>query len=331
MAKFTGTDAAEELAGANGTKEVDALIKGWVKDGSVPSYLKDDDWPSLTIKNATHTLKVLVAPDYAAVGTDSDPFVIGRSSPYLAQWWADYYDAIMPSGKLLMEIERAASPKLVYTDVKGKPYFMPTPKIETPVALENANKMRKAAMDAAGVSPRDGNILIGYRKTMIVRPRLDGKFVAIFGGRWNEAGVRVQPHSGGAHPPTYSDYSHGIVLVSRKAVLDGSKVDLVDDVFLSKDPTIWGLVSDEGRFNPNFPNADVSSGADLAPAAIAAQKAPGGGAAATSTTAKLKSYAPAVALGAAMSAGGVLLGFTMWPVAAAGVAGAVIGRLLTRS
>lgn len=350
---FTGTDAKNALAGAKTTADVDRLVKSWVKNGNVPSWLKDDDWPDLIITGprtvgGMHTLIVRPAPDYAAVGTDADPFTIGRTSQTLDQFWADHYDAIAPSGKLITAMENApGNPRIAYTDPKAAPFNMPVGAIGTPAALDNANAMRKTRLAAAGVGPRDGVLLHGYRKSYITRPKMTGSHIAIFGGRYSKGstiadGARVQPHSGGAHVDGYSDYSQAISLVSRKATLDGKPVDLVDDVFLSKDPAIYGLVSDEYpdmknktggliRFNPTFPNVD-NIGAAFTPDAIAAKKeTSGGGAAATSTQAAVMTYVPAVIGGALGVAVATLASLSAWPMVAAGIAGGIIGRWWSKS
>jgi hypothetical protein len=161
-----------------------------------------------------------------------------------------------------------------YIDVKGAPWHVPTAKIETPEASIDANDGALAAFAKLGIDPGD-HLTIGYKKSIVVGPNLDGSKVAIYGGAggtadppWNV----IQPYST-IHTSDYSDYSHGIVLVSRKAELDGEPVDLRLDVFGSKDPAIYGLVSDQGRFDPIFPNAGpksraMFSGSSSAPASF---------------------------------------------------------------
>ena len=260
----TGSDIEEELADAKTTSDVDKIVLHHMEKDHVPDYIADSYWKLVTIKGVGHELELLVAPDYFALGTDDDPFRVGRESPYCAQSVADYYDSILPSTKILREIQKQANPKFAYTDVKVAPYNIPLAKIETHNALVAANNLANKLFEKAGLVPGDNDeSAIGYRKSIVVGPGLDGSKVAIYGGRWTSAGAIVQPYST-IHEAMYSDYSHGITLVSRKAKLDGDDVDLRDDVFLSDDPSVYGLVIDlakaEGvgapqvRFDPVFPN-----------------------------------------------------------------------------
>jgi len=264
----TGTEIEEELSSAKTTEDVDKIVIKHMEDDHVPDYIADDYWRLVTIKSADHELELLVAPDYFALGTDEDPFRVGRESPFCAQQVADYYDSILPSTKILRAIQSQANPKFAYTDVKVSPYNIPLAKIETHNALVAANNLANKLFENAGISPgEDDETAIGYRKSIVVGPNLDGSRVAIYGGRWNSSGSIVQPYST-IHESAYGDYSHGITLVSRKAKLDGEDVDLRDDVFNSKDPSVYGLVIDltkaEGvgaaqvQFDPVFPNAKKS-------------------------------------------------------------------------
>jgi hypothetical protein len=265
----TGTDIEEELSEVSSTADVDKIIWKHVKAGHVPDYIAEDYWKEVVIKENGHELKLLVAPDYFAVGTDDDPFRVGKETPMLAQKVADHYDSILPSTKILRKIQEQASPKWSYTDVKSAPYNIPLAKIETHQALVAANNLANKLFEKAGIDPgEEDETQIGYRKAIVVGPDLDGSRVAIYGGRWSAAGNIVQPYST-IHEAEYSDYSHGLVLVSRKAELDGEWVDLRDDVFGDKNPAIHGLVIDltaapgvgkaQKRFDPVFPNSGKGS------------------------------------------------------------------------
>lgn len=250
-------DAEALLAGATTVEEADAVYRDLLSKGQVPDYIKTNYWVGRQITGGGHTLDVLVAPDYGAViGADGKPFRIGKSSQKFAQEYADNFDAILPSQKLLRDLEASADVKLGFIPVqKGGGAD------DSIEAVITANDKAVAALEKAGATDDDLQLKIGYRKSYVTRPNLDGAYLAIYGGRWSPAGGLVQPTSGKAHTEGYSDYSHGLTLVSRKAKLDGADVDLRTDVFGSVDPAIYGLVSDEGRFDPVFPNAGASSAA----------------------------------------------------------------------
>ncbi len=265
----TGTDIEEELSEAKNPLEVDKIIRRFLKKGDVPDYIAKDYWKAVRINENGHSLELLVCPDYFALGTDDDPFRVGRETPFIAQEIADEFDSILPSTKILRIIQQQADPKFPYTDVKAAPYNIPLKEIETHKALVAANNLANKLFDKADIVPGElDTTQIGYRKAIVVGPNLDGSKVAIYGGRWTIAGSIVQPYST-IHEAEYGDYAHGVVLVSRKARLDGELVDLRDDVFGSDDPAIYGLVIDlksaEGvgapqkKFDPVFPNAGKNS------------------------------------------------------------------------
>jgi len=262
----TSGSLTTDLLAANTVDEVDAVFRKRLKAGDIPSWIKEDWWVPVVIKGGGHTLELLVAPDYAAVGSDDDFIRLGKTSEYFAQEYAEAFDAVLPSQKLLLDIENAASVQVPYIAVQkaGKAD-------DSTAAVIKANDLLDAAYAKAGASNDDGKLKVsGSRKAYVVRPGLNGDYIAIFGGRWTPRGATVQPTSGKAHTtgrisgtPNYSDASHGVVLISRKAKLDGKWVDLRMDVFGSKDPSVVALVSNEGRFDPVFPNAGPASVAEF--------------------------------------------------------------------
>lgn len=261
----SGSSVKTLFDAATTTARVDGVAKALLAEGAVPDFIASDWWKWVTVTGGGHTLRILVAPDYMAFGPDDDSFPLARETPYGAQACADFFGAILPSRKLVRDIQAQASPKIPYLDVKGAPFHMDVSQIETPLATDNLASMRVTAFDKYGVDPSDfgASTVIGYRKCIVTQPNLDGSHVQIYGGR---GGAGDPPHGmiqGTSNPPvhvsSYSDYSHGVILVSRKAELDGDPVDLRTDVFGSKDPAIVALVSDQGRFDPVFPNAGSGS------------------------------------------------------------------------
>lgn len=274
MADVTGPqalNAMSKVSPPSGTDDVFLSLLGKEAEGA-PDFITKDWWKWVEITGNGHVLRVLVAPDYLALGDDGSEFPVARVTPYAAQKAAQRLDAILPSRKLVDAIELASNPHVPYLDVKGPPFKIPVSQIETPEATSAMADMRRKAFEVYGIDPGDTpnafpKPVIGYRKTIVVGPDLDGSRVAIYGGRYAQApgqpwnlstAARVQPYST-FHTYDYADYSHGIVLVSRKAELDGHPVDLRTDVFGSSDPHVWGLVSDQGRFDPVFPNAGPKS------------------------------------------------------------------------
>lgn len=265
IAKALTTAAPLPTATKAATDAFDNKALEYVSSLQVPTYITSNPWPVVKVSNNNHTLLIRVIPDYFALGTDADPYRI-KGSPFLAQKIATIFSSILPSAKLVRDIQGAATNKWAYTDVKGKPYGIPLSKIDTNDALIAANNLannlyQKAIQETyskaipGGVKRFGDGLSIGYRKAIVMGPGLDGSKVAIYGGRWTPTSAPkdvVQPYST-IHGSSYADYSHGIVLIKRQATLDGKTVDL-QDVFENKDPDINGLVSDKGAFTPTFPN-----------------------------------------------------------------------------
>jgi hypothetical protein len=326
MELLTGSDAASQLDGKESVDDVDRVFESFMLGGQVPGYVTDTaDWPIVTVKGGGHTLEYAVIPRYWGVGTSADVLEAGKTSEFFAQKVADNYDAILPSEKMVRDIQAAANPKIAYTGIQ-KP---DTTADDTTAAVVKLKSKVDAALSGVDKSAN----AIGYRKAYVVRPNLNGDYIAIYGGRWDSSGKIVQPTSGHAHTtgqikgtPNYSDASHGIILVSRQATLDGENVDL-RDLFLSKDPEIVALVSSEGRFDPTFPNSGggvVSKMAYSMGAAGDDTSTPAGRAeAAKNATNSVATISGAfVGLGAALA-------LSLHPIGAviAGATGAVLGRI----
>jgi hypothetical protein len=120
--------------------------------------------------------------------------------------------------------------------------------------------------------------------------------------------------------------NHGLTLVANQATLDGEPVNM-RDVFMSKDPAIWGLVSDEGPFDPSFPNSGGGIGAMSTMAFDRfsdGDDSPAGEAKAAETAGKGAGMLGGAIVGLA---GGLMLSIPVPWVIAAPIAGALLGRI----
>lgn len=288
-------------------QDVDAAASDMADEGGVPDYVAVDSWQWVEIAGHGHVLRILVCPDCLALGPDDEPYRLSRMTPYGAQAMADRFDSILPSRKLVSDAQRASSPLIPFIDVKA--HGIPLSEITTPAAADLASDLAASAYASRDLTP--GHVLtVGYKKSIVSGPNLDGTRVAIFGGVYSNGAV-VQPYAT-PHSSAYSDYSHGVTLVSRKATLDGSPVDLRTDVFGSSDPYVVALVNDQGvRFDPVFPNAGKNSRAEFGGGGVT--PAPAGG-----TTSKGGGKASAVT--AARGGGSSVLGTVAKLGLAAGVA-----------
>ncbi len=245
QSSVTGTNFATEAATLKDWRSRSQRMVERVRSGSVPSFIRDQHWRWVEVKGAGHTLRYLVAPDYMSIGTADDYLVFGPT-PDEGQSIADSYNAIIPSRKMVTDIRNAAQKRMPLADVKQPPENIPVGKIETVDAVLAARRIdRTRSYDPSA------QLVAGHRKDIVVGPNLDGSRVAIFGGEGGTtSGWAIQPYST-IHGSYYGDYSHGLRLVSRRAFLDGTEVDLAS---IFTDPALHVLVSDQGPFVPRFPN-----------------------------------------------------------------------------
>jgi hypothetical protein len=103
------------------------------------------------------------------------------------------------------------------------------------------NQMIEQQSRAQGVSL--GALVSGHKKDLVITNRLAARpgQLAIYG--WHRSsGEPIQPLST-VHGAGYADYSHGVRLVSQKAIMDG-RVQSVYDIL--RDPVLARVLSDEG-------------------------------------------------------------------------------------
>jgi len=265
MPSLSSAEVSARLAGAKSYSDVDVAVMQMIEAGELPSYIEETaGWPTLTISENGHTLKIRYSPTYATLGVDAYP--IGRATPFLAQAIATRLHSVLPSRKVMALIQRATE-KFPYVDIKVAPWNIPGDQIQTQAALDTADKAIRKALADHGITPEEAGY--GFRKSILSGPKLDGSQVAIGGGVWDLSTFKtVQPYSTIHSALGYADDSHGHgPFILRVAELDGRTVDLIDDVALSSDPVIVGLWNDYHstttglleRYDPTFPNLKSNS------------------------------------------------------------------------
>ena len=173
-------------------------------------------------------------PDYLAIGSDDD-YVIIPMTPRTAMLIASEFDFTLPTRKLVDDIYQHSTVQLT-----------PEPMHPGPGMTSNAYYQEHDYRIKLQL-PQDGDahpLIAGHKKDVVLTPRLiaQPQRVAIYG--WHRPDGRpIQPLSL-VHGSEYVDYSHGVRLVSRMAVIDGEEVDLAE---IYADPQLNALVSDEGQ------------------------------------------------------------------------------------
>lgn len=296
---MTGTEFGQLILGKRGEARETALLNA-VKNGQYPSVFGDTStWRTVrlnaVIDGKPRALLVQVAPDFFAVGNDTDPFYVGGWTT-TAQRIADTFGAVLPTHKIANEIQQQADLRVgLMETTPGAPWYKPggiPGDIEHSGAFIASNVKRNARLNALAGPSRWKKLVAGHMKDILTKAGgLSGKCpggqcVTIYGGLGGGVdGWAIQGKNSTSHTWNYGpDYSHGIRLVSQTGKLDtGESVSLID---IARDPKLHVLVSDEGPIaDLRLPSPGASSvpgagggGGSAKPAGDVATRAAGGSA-----------------------------------------------------
>jgi hypothetical protein len=204
--------------------------------GNVPGWLRVLRPVTVTgeAQGRGHQVTFWVAPDYLAVGSDSD-FLLVPLSPQTAQRVADMVGASLPTPRMVDAIWSAAVVRLEPAPIP------PSPEMTTVPVFQEHNRI---VLDQRRLHAQPlGALVAGHKKDVVLTAKLPrpSDRVAIYG--WHKLnGEPIQPLYTG-HTHRWVDYSHGIRLVLREIVLDGRKHDLWE---LLRNDALAPLLSDEG-------------------------------------------------------------------------------------
>jgi hypothetical protein len=268
----------------------DALALKQMLDGNTPNFLNNMRacTTEAIIDGKYYRCTYQVMPQYLAIGSDADFVLWPLTQPSLQAFcnakmltFSDGSSAqrfYIPTRKIVKNTWKQSDCKIIPQPISrvssSNPTGHPGTKTET-IATEQ--KMINAAMMAAGCNLR---AFSRPKKAYIVRPNLDGRHMA-FGGWFypggnatasgkpfllsgdppyrtdvnlggGSYGSQIQPWDSDFHEDTYEDYSHGCDLVYYQCDVNGMSFTFDE---LCNHPKLHVLVSDEGAFNPRFPNA----------------------------------------------------------------------------
>jgi hypothetical protein len=188
-----------------------------------------------------HTITYNVAPDYLAIGTDSDNVRI-PTTPITAQLIAERLGCILPSKLMVDQIYSAANTKLSPQPMSGGQY----PNWERRMTTSGFFAEHDRLIDSRLSSGTPSGIIAGHKKDIVITNRLNQRpnNVAIYG--WHQRNNQaIQPLST-VHGNSYVDYSHGVRLISGRCSVDGQEMSMAD---VLRDPVLSGLISHEGAIN----------------------------------------------------------------------------------
>lgn len=204
--------------------------------GNIPSWLRELEQVGMTREVRGHDYRVTfrVTPDYVAIGSDAD-YLLVPLSPHTAQRMADLVGASLPTPPMVDAVWAAARVRLPPAPIP------PGPEMTTVRLFEEHNGIVRRQRDRDGAPM--GVLVAGHKKDVVLTAQLDARpgKVAIYG--WHRRdGEPIQPLYTG-HADDWVDYSHGIRLVSRVILIDGTSHDMLD---VLSDTTLAGLLSDDG-------------------------------------------------------------------------------------
>lgn len=202
-----------------------------------------------TINGTAYQLTFYTLPDYFAIGTNNDYFLIPMT-PILAQRICNVLDCILPTRKMVDQIWSAAPLKLHPTTIP------PSTEMTTIPIFWQHNRTVWSMREQYIESHPPGTLVAGSKKDVIISNSIYVKVpperVVIYGWHYPD-GSPIQPLNSG-HANTYADYSHGIRLILNQIILNGEAKSLKH---ILQDTVLHTLLSDEGIIkNPFYPITD---------------------------------------------------------------------------
>ena len=225
----------------------EAWIYGQIVSGNVPNWLRT--LKPINTSSGGHTGTYYVTPDYMAIGSDDDYFLIPMS-PLLAQRLCDRFGYTLPTRKMVDQIWAAST-------VKMTPDPIPASGLMTtvPVFVDHNNMVRADRNTFTNSQPL-GALVGGNKKDVIssgliytnfVNAPTITKVVVIYG--WHYPGGSHIQNAYNGHEETYADYSHGIRFVQMNMTVDGGTASITN---VLTDPTLAGLLSDDATYSASF-------------------------------------------------------------------------------
>ncbi|MEP2448915.1 MAG: T9SS type A sorting domain-containing protein [Balneola sp.] len=230
----------------------EAEIYNQIIAGNVPDFLRELVPISIskTINDSVYNVTYFVTPDYMAIGSDSNYFLMPMT-PILAQKLADSLSFTLPTKQMVDQIWSKATAKL-----SPSPIAASSEMTTIPVMWDHNITVKAQRAEQLSEEPL-GALVAGHKKDVIISNRIYGNSsnrVVIYGWHYL-SGTPIQPVYAG-HGETYADYSHGIRLV-RDSVVINNQSRLITEVLT--DVEMASLFSDEGSIRkPYYPLAGDS-------------------------------------------------------------------------
>jgi hypothetical protein len=222
-------------------------IYAQVLKGNVPDFYRNlvPVTSKALIGSDTQKVTYYVAPDYFAIGCDSDYFLCPMS-PMTATKIASLTGTTLPTRKMVGDIWKAAQVKMNPQPLSPGPLMSTVPYFAHHDTL--VDSARKTFMPAHPL----GQLVSGDKKDVIISHIIDSvaNRVVIFGWYY-PTGTYIQPMTD-IHADVYMDYSHGLRFVQNNCWLNDTTPTTIQCIVESA--TLSPILSDEGTINlPWYP------------------------------------------------------------------------------
>jgi hypothetical protein len=217
-----------------------------ISNGNVPNFFRNLQPVTSTavIGGVSQSVTYYVAPDYLAVGTDTNYFLCPMS-PMLATKIADLTGCTLPTRKMVNDIYAAATVKLSPSTIP------PSSQMSTVPVFDQENTTVWGKRKAVVATHPLGELVGGDKKDVVISNMIytTANRVIIYG--WHTSvGNPIQPMTN-VHADTYMDYSHGIRLVQNSVMYNGSATTVKA---ILQSGSLNGLLSDESSMTkPWYP------------------------------------------------------------------------------
>ena len=255
---LTGSQFMRYVSAMNSADREQAILDE-ISKGNLPQFLRKLVPVELQCELASGKeliATIFVTPDYLAIGSDAD-FLRMPMNLHTAVTIAERFGFVLPTRKMVDAIYVQSRHRLAPQPLPAGEQMRSTQYYWTHNALIDDQERALGA--------RLGELVSGDKKDVVMTNRLATHVgrIAIYG--WHRAaGEPIQPLST-VHGANYADYSHGIRLISRWALIDGQR-RLIRDIL--RDPSTARVLSDEGPIRVDWrPLAAQVDGATIASAA----------------------------------------------------------------
>ena len=229
-----GIEIARDIRGLS-LEDREERIFAEIARGNVPTWLRQLSRVTVTgeIDGRDHHATYWVTPDYLAVGSDSDFFLVPLS-PGTAQRVADLVGGSLPTPQMVDSIWVSARTRLA-------PIRIPPDEFTTTVPyFVRHSQLVQAQRSLQNVRP--GAFVAGHKVDLVQSPSTAPAGTAAAYGWHRPDGEPIQPLYM-IPEDSQVPYNQGIRLVDRRILVDGAPRDLVD---VLRDPELAPLLGSGG-------------------------------------------------------------------------------------